>query len=242
MQRSACGDRLQVQRLALAQLRDRPRQRAADRETPASMFENARPRPCAATAASVPALGGGHRLARGPGPSLAKQLAERAGRLAVHQGHHLVPAVEIAMVVAGLLAPGVVVQVLRRVPTIRSDIAAAAERQRVVDDDHLLMVRGAHRQFGVQPELHLGAPERHSVGQREEMLGRGDRQGRVPAEQPHVEAGLFGELDQDPGDAVAVRPATAGLGVHQRVRLERPVQQVDSSATAPRIATSAASK
>ncbi len=146
-------------------------------------------------------------------------------------------AVEVALAVAvrvlRLHAPGVVVQVLGGVPPLWADIHAAAEGEGVVDDDGLLVMAGPHRQLAVEHQLDARAGEELAVLQGEPVLGGGDRQRRLPAEEAHIHVGLFlGQRLQEHPDAVAVRSAAAFLRMEQGLGLEGPVQQVDGVARA----------
>ncbi len=169
------------------------------------------------------------RLAGGPEPTVAEQLAEVAGGLAIDEAHHLVAAVEAFVVAAGLLAPGIVVQVLGGVPAIGPDVAAAAEGEGVIDDDHLLMVAGADGQLAVEDELHLGPGEDPAVDEWKEVLGRRHGHGRLPAQDAHIDLGIVRQGDEEGADAVAVGAAAARPGMEQGVGLEGPVQQVHAA-------------
>ncbi len=75
-------------------------------------------------------------------PALAQQIAQRARRRTFDRHHHVV---ERRVRRAGHHAVLVLRRVLARVPAARRQIDAAAERDRVVDDHDLLMMRAAGR-------------------------------------------------------------------------------------------------
>ena len=98
----------------------------------------------------------------------------------------------------------------------------------VVDDDHLLVMAGAQRQLAVEHEIHPRAGEGLAVGEGEEVLGRGDRHGRIPAQDADVELRLgCGQALEEVADAVGLVARAVGPGIEEGVRLERPVQQMD---------------
>ncbi len=166
------------------------------------------------------------RLAGRPQPAIPEQLARGRRRVTVDQRHRLMATVEATVVMAGFYPARIVVQMLGRVPPVRSDVAAADEGQGVVDDDRLLVMAGAERQFAVEYELDVRAREGLAVHQREEVLGGRDGHRRLPAKHSHVEIGVLGQLGQERPDAVAFRALAVRSGVENRARLEGPVQQV----------------
>ncbi len=122
-----------------------------------------------------------------PFPPPAEKIAKIGGGLAVDDAHHLVAGVERAQGGAALFAAGVVVKVRLGVPAFRTDVAAAAKRQGVVDDDHLLMVAGAVGKPPIQDETNPAAGEAPAGLDREEVLGGGHRQGRLPAQDANLQ-------------------------------------------------------
>ncbi len=152
-------------------------------------------------------------LASRPSPALPEKLAQRPGRPAVDQRHHLAPGVEIPPG-ARPAAPEILVQVLGRVPAVEGQVGAAAEGDGVVDDHHFLVVAGAEGMGPVQHEVDAGAGEHRDVPLRIALLREGDRQGGPPAQHPHVDA-LGRQLPQDLPQAKKGLP----LGIESRVRL-----------------------
>ncbi len=129
--------------------------------------------------------------------------------------------------VAGLGPPGIVVEVRGRIPALRTDVGAAAERDGVVDDDRFLVMAGAQRQLAIERQLDLGADEGLAVLDGEPVLGGRDRQGRFPAQDAHVQVRpVRGQALQERPDPIGVRTAATLLGVEQGLGFESPVQQV----------------
>jgi len=91
--------------------------------------------------------GGAFALARvcsgGAVPALARQLSQRTRGLVVDQRADVVEWTVAAAV--GVAPCRIGWQVGRRVPAVTREVEAADERQRIVDDDQLLMVRSGGR-------------------------------------------------------------------------------------------------
>jgi hypothetical protein len=123
-----------------------------------------------------------------------------------------VAAVEVLVVAAGLLAAGIIVQVLGRVPAVGTDVAAAAEGQGVIDDDHFLMMAGADRQLAIEDEADFRAAEFLAVGEGEEVLGGGHRHGRFPAEDAHFDVAALRQGDKEVADPIGFLAVQLGPG------------------------------
>ena len=76
-------------------------------------------------------------------PALARQLSQRTRGFVVDQRADIVEWRVAAAV--GVVPRRIGGQMARRVPAVEREVEAADERQRIVDDDELLMVRGAGR-------------------------------------------------------------------------------------------------
>ncbi|MNE32287.1 hypothetical protein D3C80_1258920 [compost metagenome] len=164
-------------------------------------------------------------LPGGPEPALARQIAQGASRRPVHDAHHLVS--RGAEQTRGLAAARIVVQMLCRVPTIRCDVAAAAEGHLVVDDDHLLMVTGAQYARLVEAELDRALPKPPLRPMRIEALGGGDQQRRLPDQQPHIQIRLFAHQHSQLMADLATMVGQWRLGVQPCPRIELPAQNDD---------------
>ena len=97
------------------------------------------------------ALVGQGPLAGRPEPALARKIPQGPRGGAVHDRHHLMPGRRDQS--RRLAAAGIIVQMLLRIPSVRRDVAAAAEGDLVVDDDDLLVMACAERGRRVEPEL-----------------------------------------------------------------------------------------
>ncbi|MCR5881255.1 hypothetical protein [Phenylobacterium sp. J367] len=97
------------------------------------------------------------RFATGGLPSLSEDVTERSRRCAIHKRHHLVA--RQMMHEVRQQAPGLLMQVVVRVPSSRHDVAPAAEGEGVVDDRQLLMVARAERNRAVQLKADPGSSE-----------------------------------------------------------------------------------
>ena len=86
-------------------------------------------------------------------PPIAHERAERGRRRPVHHRLHFV--VRLVGLVAGIQAHGFLHAMLAGVPSMSGEIDPAAERELVVDHDHLLMVRAAQRVAGVEGEVQV---------------------------------------------------------------------------------------
>ena len=135
--------------------------------------------------------GGRRRLARGGVPARARQLPQRGGGLAVD--HHL-NVVRGRVGVAGRVdARGFVRLVRGCVPAPDREIEASRERQRVVDDDDLLVVSPAERVGVVEPEgqARVGLPGEAVGG--EGLAFQREQHREVPGEREHPQRGPAGE-------------------------------------------------
>ena len=111
-------------------------------------------------------------------------VAEHARRLAVDRDHHVV---EGRIRPVGRHATRLVGSMLRRVPALAGQVDASAKRDRIVDDDDLLVMRAAGRMRVVELQVH--APMRFpapspSHGRRRFAIRRVDHR-EVPVE--HVD-------------------------------------------------------
>ena len=122
----------------------------------------------------------------------------------------------------------VAVQVLGGVPAVGGQVPAPAEGQPVVDHQHLLVMAGAHRHRRVEQEAHRRVLEAGPRPVREEVLGRGHRQGRLPDQDAHVQRPVGArQVTQERPGLVAGRPRAVRVGDELGQRVEGPAQQVD---------------
>ena len=173
MKRRAAGDGGEVERLALPHRRPvlpfrarcaRCRCAARRRGRGARIRARDRRRPPAADASRFGRCASpvARASARAPRASSARR------RRAVDHHHHLVPRL---VLLARRLAPArVVVRVARRVPAVGGEVAAAAEGDRAVDHQQLLVVAGAEGRAG-EPEADAAAAE--PLGRRPGATGPG---------------------------------------------------------------------
>ena len=162
-------------------------------------------------------------------PALAEQVAEGLGGLPVDHGHHLVP--RRVAVLVGHDPPLVDLQVGRRVPAVDRDVAPAGEGDAVVDHHHLLVMAGPEWDMVIQPELDRRVREPLAGLVREEFLAGGDRQGRLPNQQPHVELRPGSrERDQHVAHLVGIIRAVITVREQARAWIESPTEDQDRAA------------
>ena len=118
----------------------------------------------------------------------------------------------------------------RGVPAIGRDVRAATERDMIVDDEHFLMVTGAHGYAGVEQEPHGRTLETRLGAVRKEALGGGYRQGGFPAQNADIQARtLPRQRLEKRTDPIARGAPAAGLRIEAGFRIESPVQQVNGA-------------
>ena len=124
-------------------------------------------------------------LAGRDSPSIPRDLGDPPRRLAIHRDHQIV---EGWIRLAVRDASRIVRAVVRGVPAPRREVEPAHEREPVVDDDDLLVVRARERVAAVEPEVHppMALPA-EAVQRRELAVGAEDHR-IVPVE--HVDAQL----------------------------------------------------
>lgn len=114
------------------------------------------------------------------------------------------------------------------VPAVRTDVAAAAEGDRIIDDDDLLVVGGPQRQGPVQSKIDPRTVKEAAAAQRKEPLGGRDRKGRLPAQDADLQVRTrLGQGPQERADLLGHRALAGGVVVQNRVRIEGPVQEMD---------------
>ena len=118
-------------------------------------------------------------------PALARELAERARDIAVDRHADVVKRrIHAAVRIA---APGVALPVLRSIPSVSREIEAAHERNRIVHDDELLVMRRAGRMPVVELEVQtpLRARGKPELGQPFALESKKKR--KIPAQNVCVE-------------------------------------------------------
>ena len=126
-----------------------------------------------------------------PEPAFAGELAQRRRRFAVEGDLHVVE--RGVGLTGGVGPPGVVQSVLGRVPAPRAEVDPANERQRVVDDDDLLVMAGPDRVDRVQAVAQpaVGHQAEPVVGEQLPVAGKDD--GEVPGEDVDVQPRPVGD-------------------------------------------------
>ena len=153
-------------------------------------------------------------------PPAASDFRERAGCSAVDHHLHVVKGrIRSAGRINALL---VVDAMLGCIPSPDRDIESAGERDRIVHDDQLLMLRGAERHSVIQLEVHVRRRAPTEFKARQELAFRGVKEGEVPGEQidlklrPSLDQGAkkIAELRRQPVVGLAFLADKARLAVH----------------------------
>ena len=170
----------------------------------------------------------GEPLAGRPEPAVAGKLAQSPGSRAIDRGRGIMP----GAVKPAARQPAAAISWLMsaRVPTCAGDIDAAAEGDRVIDHDDLLMMGGARRMVSVRLKMHPAVEDPFQ----DEKRRRAAHQGAHQAEAPRQDIDLqTGSPPDDPIDQPA-EPVRAGLRrpgrLQLRARVEIPADEIDGMA------------
>jgi hypothetical protein len=174
-----------------------------------------------------PRTGHARRLGQGAPraapPALAEEPSDRAGRFALDEDLRVVHGAVCGALRVG--AARVDRQVLGRVPAAVGEVDAAAERERVVDHDELLVVAPAERNPVVVAEAEAWG--RAPVGQEDgaEAAANPRARGGIPGQHVHAQPLLPGdERAQERLEGRA--PPLRGLGSQLRDRVDHPARDV----------------
>src|SRR5262249_32290101 len=127
-----------------------------------------------------------------------------------------------------IAAPRLDRPMLGRVPAPQREVDAAAIRDAVVDHDELLVVRGAHRQMGVEPDLGATALTPSEDETREQLAPGRLEQRVVPEHDRHFELVLAAQQElEQPAELARRAVAAVALAHEARATVELPSQDED---------------
>ena len=118
-------------------------------------------------------------------PAVAAQLAERARGGAVDDRLHVV--IRPIRLAIGVAAHGLAAGVLGRVPAAVREIETADERDRIVDDDDLLMVRRAERMLVVEAEVQAPVRAPVELVERQPFAVHREHHREIPRQHVHLQ-------------------------------------------------------
>jgi hypothetical protein len=107
-----------------------------------------------------------------------------------------------------------------RVPTIVGHVDPTAERQGVIDDDHLLVMAGVDRVVAVEPEVNPPMPDELERQERQDLARQRCHNGTVPLQKIDPQLGsLGGARLEECAELVGRRRLAVGLELDPQVEL-----------------------
>ena len=163
-------------------------------------------------------------------PALAREIAERGRAVA---RHHHADVVERRIGLAAMIdAPWVGDAVRARIPAAAREIIAAHERKRVVDDDHLLMMRRADRMAVVEAEGKAAVRAPVELVDRQPLAFHRVEHREVPRQHVAVQVGLAGDHRIEEFAERLGQPVVCAIGNEAHPAVDIPTEDQDRAAGA----------